>query len=707
LVGMLLSAFTPRAGSQEVPCPVEKSGFDALDAQFKNPPNEYRLVQYMGHGSAVVPVNKMRAYGIGGVKLFMGSHEYLRSAAGWEQMESNIRLAKEGELQVWLGDDNGFPSGMAGGLVVEEDPAFEVRGLFQVAIEGEGFRKVQMDLPSGAEAFVHAVVYPIRNGSMDLAAGAPARVVDGCVEAQGLDGPWLLTAFAPKVIGEGTQAAQTAQGFQTNGRYPNLLNAAAMKTFVELTHAEYARRLEPLSEMLDVIYTNEPNLMTLYFEQGSRPGGEAFVPWDAALPARFREKHGYDLMPYLAALFSGDSDHAKLVRRHFYQTVGDMLAANYSGRIAGWAAGHGIRSGGHLLLEEYMAMHVICYGDFLRVLMEQHVPGCDIPMPDLGAPWNYWMPKYISSAAYLRGRETVSALLDPIIGRVRPMLMPTPDDFRRIVNMAYLTGANQITTYIRWESYEPEIYRSFNEYVGRLALMLRGAVNATNLCMYYPIETFQAAYKPSPEFWSSIAWGWRDLQRSQNEVARSLLEHGYDFNYVDAAAILSAQIDQGRLAIGAHAYRMVIMPQVDLVPLDVLRKLQAFEKAGGTLLWVDALPRLGDAPEEHGQVREAVAEYELITPSEVVARAAPAFPESFKLAFEGPPEDFFTARLVRDGRRLYFIVNNSADPATPRISGREAAIRVYDPIKGTVSVQGLPGAVAMSPFSSLIVVEEP
>lgn len=103
--------------------------------------------------------------------------------------------------------------------------------------------------------------------------------------------------------------------FRTSGHYPNLLDPKATATFIDLTHAAYPRRLGPLADAIDVFHANELNLMTLWFDPGDRPGGEAFALWEASLPERFRAANGYDLLPRLPALFGGDDDAAKVVRR--------------------------------------------------------------------------------------------------------------------------------------------------------------------------------------------------------------------------------------------------------------------------------------------------------------------------------------------------------------------------------------------------------
>jgi hypothetical protein len=692
------------------------SGWERIDGGFKSPPNEYRLLQYSRHDGALLPLDKMREYGIGGVMLFMQSDGYLRSDAAWENVKNNIRQIKAAGMPLWMADDNGYPSAMAGGLVVEADPAFEVRCLTPVTKEGEGAQEIRLDLPPKAEAFVAAMLYPLKDGQPVLAGGKAVPFEKDHVVATGLEGPWVLYGFAREVNNEGTQAMQTASGFQTSGRYPNLLNSAAMEKFVDLTHAEYERRLGPLAGQIDVFYSNEPNLMSLWFEipAGSqRPGGVVFVPWDADLPRRFKAAHGYDLLPVLPALFGGDSDEAKVVRCNFYQTVATTLAQNFSGRIGSWADQHGVRSSGHPLMEESMLHHVIGAGDFFDFVGEMQIPACDFGMPERGAAGNYWMPKFLSSVARLHGHKTVAGLLDPMIFRQTPDLTPPTGEMRRHINTAFLAGVNQISTYTFWQEYKADDYRQFNEYLGRLSLVLRGAEAASPVAMYYPIETIQAGFTPSPSTWDMQLWpeSWKHLAgliNVQDALSKSLVDHGYNFSWLNGKAIESATIRDNRLVVGPHEYTELIMPAVEVLPLAVAEKLEAWQKAGGKVLWVNSRPSLGDAPGEHEAVRKAFASDPVITPADMLGQLGPAAPEGFRLRMDKAGDDIFIGRFMRDGRRLNYVVNNSPAKVSLPFSLEGAGsntVQVYNPRDGSITEPALPATLDLEPSSSLFVVE--
>ena len=715
---LFLSACSRQPSAEKAEPADNEASWRKIDADFAHPPAEFRLIQFSGHGGELLPVAKMAEAGVGGVQLFMNSDGYLRSDEAWNNQAQNITAAKEAGLQVWVADENGYPSGLAGGLVVDADPAFESRCLMQTTKDGEGIGAVRLNLPEGAEKFVRAFLYPLVNGKPVLDQAKPVAVQSGYVETEGIEGAWRLCAFALEVMFEGNTARQTSRDFRTSGRYPNLLQSAAMEKFVSLTHEEYARRLGPLKGKIDVFITNEPLLQSYWAEhqpRRERPSGAAFLPWDADLPRRFQEEHGYDILPLLPALYGGDDPASKLTRRHFFQTVGTMLAENFSGRIAAWAEKSGTQSAGHPVLEEVMMYHVIGYGDFFRFVEPMQIPTCDVPMPDPGAYWNFWMPKFLSSVAQAKDRDTVACLLDPIIDRPVMNLTPTPEEFRRIVDMAVLCGVNQFQTYLRWADYDPSVYRGMSEYTGRLAAVLRGARNAATVAMYYPIETFQAEFLPTPGFVHTTetsyyppAWhGMMEMVEAQNTIARSLISTGIDFNWLHGDWIRDARVEDGVLVAAGGRYSTIVMPQVELLPLDVAKKIEAFQKSGGKVVWVNSLPQLGDAPGEHDQVSGLFAGQQTVRPGEVVAAIGRVVPPGFELRTDDVP---MIARFTRDGRRINYLVNYRPQPMTvPLESAGDAplSVHVYNPLDGSITPQQTPATVTIPPQSSLIVTEDP
>jgi hypothetical protein len=595
-----------------------------------------------------------------------------------------------------------------------------------VSTNGTGVNPpISLALPAGAEKFVHAYIYNrSTNNPPVLSNPQPYPVGTNLVSGSGMSGRWALRAFALQINNTSNQATGTASGFGHNGTYPNLLDTNAASAFVSLTHEQYAQRFGPLQGKIDAFYANEPNLMTLWWSgnPAARPNGVTFLPWSTNLPARFQQDHGYSLLPLLPALYEGTDADSKRVRRHFYQTIGNIFSENFSQRIANWAAAQGIGAAGHPLQEEDLYYHVIHYGDLFRFMEDMHIPTCDVPMPDRGANWNYWMPKFLSSVGQFKNRTTVAALLDPIIYRASPNLTPLPEHFRRIVNMAVLAGVNQFQTYLYWDQYPAALYRGMNEYVGRLSQILRGARNAACVGLYYPIEAFQANFLPSAGYQASTnaTPEWQTLrtwQSTLNNTAQNLTKAGIDFNWVHGNWLTNAVVEGGQLVVGGHRYSAMVLPRTEVLPLAVASKLEEFEQAGGKIVLVESRPTMGDAASEDAAVAAKFSGHPTCLGSEVSGQIGTVQPPDFVLtvappAPTGDEQEFFHARFLRDGRRIHYLVNNSASSVTPALSLTNTnvatlSVAVYNPLDGSVTSRQLPGSLTIVPFSSLLVVENP
>jgi hypothetical protein len=193
--------------------------------------------------------------------------------------------------------------------------------------------------------------------------------------------------------------------------------------------------------------------------------------------------------------------------------------------------------------------------------------------------------------------------------------------------------------------------------------------------------------------------------REQDEVVRSLFLQGIDFTWLHGDWIEKARVEKGWLIAAHGRYRTLVMPEVELLPLPVARKIEEFEKGGGKVIWVKSLPQMGDTPEEHEKVKAMFAKKRVLSPGRVAEAIGTALPPGFTL--ETGPE-VLTARFVRDGRRITYLVNYQADKVTVPVklaSGSARKFDVYNPTDGTIQPQEMPGTLTIPGDASLLVVE--
>lgn len=661
---------------------------------FSMPPNVYRIMQY---GLLEEKQDlKFKDYGIGSIH---GTSLYNLLPSGKQPnalaIQNRVEFARQLGFSVVLSDDYGYPSGLAGGKVVQENPTWQVRSLLCITQDGEGPQSVKFELPTGPESIVTAIIYPLVKGDADFTRGKVCSVQDRSLEVTGMGGTWRLCVFALQVRDRDTQAQSTMPQFGHTGQYPDMMNPAATQRIIELMHDGFAQSLPKLKEQLEGFYFNEPNLMQLHWNQQTQ-APYAYLPWTPALPEKFKLMHGYDLMPRLGALFTGNDQNSKRVRTHFEQTIAELLRNSYTGQIKKWCEAHGVLSEGHPLLEEYLSLHVANYGDMMLFMSEVNMPTFDIPLPepDKMAKFNYHFARIMTSVNSWKQGVGVKCLLDPIIGGYgRGRLSPAIPVLRNTVNMGYRHGVTNFATYVPLDKkgdaaagYVAEEYRAFNEYVGRIGMILRGAEPETSVGLYYPIHQFQADYTPSNLFWNKSIARFSVQQKAWDGLQTRMLDKGVDYLFVHPQGLTDATVKGNRLKIGRGMYRYMVMPAVEFIPLAVLKKLKDFEAAGGVVIWVDRKPSAGMYPQEDAEVNNLLANVKVVSMDEVADLIKQSYNPAFALNITAQPGKLEIARFWQKDKPIYYLVNRTGEPLTINMNAsKEKKLTIYDPTNGQIS----------------------
>jgi hypothetical protein len=686
---------------------------------FMDPPNEYRLVQYQLNDRTL---ERYPRYGIGGFMGFFYKELYQQGPDARSKIGPWVEAANDLGMEVWLADDFGYPSGMAGGMVVQSNPEYEVRGLATRQLQGNGRSATTMELPAGAERFVSATLFAISaDGSRRVVDDKPV-LEDARVSTGGTAGDWELHAFFTVIRDTDVQAQSTMPQFRHGGRYPDLLNPDAIQSFLNYMHAEILSEIDDPASQVRGFYSNEPNLMQLHWSMTDGPF--ACVSWNADLPDTFQAMHGYDLLPRLADLFEGDDAEARRVRVHYHQTVAKMLTDSFARQIREWCNERGIASSGHFLLNEYLAMHVACYGDLMQFVAEFDVPALDIgiPNPDRFKTFPYEQTKFFSSIATWKERDSVICLLDPIIGGGGLLrLSPSIPLLKNATNWAFFHGANVFNAYLpldavdtsdargrgrRAAGYSAEEYTAFNEYVGRIALVLRGARRETTVGLYYPITNFQAYYRPSNQHWSKMRPEFVRFQKPWDDAVARLIDADMDYNIIHPQAMEEATLVGDTLRIGTAVYRYLVMPQMEMLPKAVVDKLQAFESAGGTIIWLESVPQKGLYAAEDEFVRDALRNADPTPVSSLPSLISSSFSAAFDLRFSPGTDQLGVARFYRENQLIYFLMNKTESAIEVQVAGgRGGSVTLLDPTTGEVNSITTPHSMQLGALSSLLIIQ--
>lgn len=176
-----------------------------------------------------------------------------------------LREAERLDMNVWIYDENSYPSGFAGGWVPELMPEARGRGLL--------LRETRT--PPKWEDQTLAVFHLDGSGAAEVSARARAgesfpegRYLAASIQRAG-NSPW-----------------------HGNRCYVDLLYPGVTEKFLEVTLEPYRRRFgRHFGRRIPGSFTDEPQIM---------PAGG--LPWTADLPRQFQKRWGYDLIPHLPSL---------------------------------------------------------------------------------------------------------------------------------------------------------------------------------------------------------------------------------------------------------------------------------------------------------------------------------------------------------------------------------------------------------------------
>jgi hypothetical protein len=406
------------------------------------------------------------------------------------------------------------------------------------------------------------------------------------------------------------------------------------------------------------------------------------------------------------------------VRQNFWEVVAGMYAQAYFGQIADWCADHGTALSGHVLAEEDMWGNALFEVSVLEAVRRMQIPGIDILTadPEEIADRTFLGAKGVSSVAHLTGRDTVHCeccAFRPLPSGERLGL----NEFIAQANMLHVMGVNLFTLYQSQRQIGEEAFCTYTDYVGRLSLMMRGGRHVCDVAMLYPVRSAWAWWTPSgrdmelPDR-TSVGARFSRVADSYVDGCRTLAQSQIDFDVVDEQAIRDAEMRNGAMRIADEAYGTIVLWDPQALELGAAEALTEFCAAGGILIAVGQRPEMTDSAADEaafdalmdglfGEGGQAV----VLEPDAVVAYIRKRCGADLELS--EPNDRVFYTHRRRNGRDLYFIVNNGAEAVTLRPALRvPGPYRVYRPLTGDIEPPASLAELPLAPYEGVFLVTQ-
>lgn len=700
---------------------------------FENPPKEYRMKTIV-HGwpeQEEILMDAIRDFGYGGVATNPEqSNGYTSNPDNLKKFDKTLKHLQEKNLDYWIYDEKGYPSGYAGGLALEKHPELEAKGFYMVRRLAVRPKHSVFHLDDESDKIIWAAKYPVDHSVMNASIIEYEKMevvpfTDTYCECD-LKENEVFFIFCVKSAFEGTHLTHNVC---SRSRYINILDEKAVRRFLDVCYEPIVREIPDAYRNACAVFTDEPSLMSTYI-QGDEVWPYAMAPWKEGLFEDFEKEYGYSILPYLPQLFEG-RESSYTTRVHFYELIGKLVAKAYVTQISEWCHEHGGRFSGHYLAEEALKHHVLYYGSYLEVLKATDYPGVDV-LAAYPKIYHYNTTRFAQMASRKRGKNGIMTELCPFIDI--PYFEKEPVRYATgILNLLYLGGCRCINSYFSsdFASYDasiPEMYGGYmsgkearwvNDYVGRIGYMLDGVQNDCGTFVYYAIEDVQAKTRPEHCAQESVN---SDTDRSLLSVTRHIYESGHDYLFADredivnaAKSVLSEDKDDLKKPICRERDRVcknpvisgirvknIIFPAMDVIWPDVWDALKILKKYGVNVMFADKIPteRVGERVrfEWYNFREESVRgpkcretdDFKAMSEAEILNTLNRQETE-FKVQADEKDKEIMllNARFEKDGKIIYFVVNNSEEDVklSWAYEGKEMT-EVWDPSDGTIEKVG-------------------
>ncbi|MGI9074632.1 MAG: glycosyl hydrolase [Bryobacteraceae bacterium] len=318
--------------------------------------------------------------------------------------------------------------------------------------------------------------------------------------------------------------------------------------------------------------------------------------WTSAMLSEFERRRGYDLAPYLPALWQNAGPLTPHVRYDYHLTLSDLILDNFFRPLVSWAEAHGTT----VRIQAHGAM-----GDVMRGYGLAHIPEGE----NYGRSDRYFVNlkhrRIASSAGHVYGRPVISS--ETFTWLRERLFLVTLEMMKGATDAAFLDGINQIVNHgypssppgagvPGWTFYAPTLVNHNNtwwrhyihlaRYTRRSAALLRQG-RAVN-----PI----AVYLPMADIYAKSGCGSLNVDEAiESHLGLDLFHElrfaGYDFDVINDHALTEiAKVEGGVLRAGTAEYRVVIVLRCRLMTPESLGRITEFAQNGGSVIFIAQLP---------------------------------------------------------------------------------------------------------------------
>lgn len=421
--------------------------------------------------------------------------------------------------------------------------------------------------------------------------------------------------------------------------------------------------------MLDFFFSDELN-----FQIGRNIWNEYFA-------GEFKKRKGYDVIPYLDALFENIGDITAKIRLDYNDVVVALSEEYFFKPVYQWHEDRGLIFGCD---HGGRGKDVAEFGDYFRTQRWNQGPGSDQPMLSK----DIIKAKVASSIAHLYNRPRVW-----LEGFHSSGWSTSSADVTDAIFADYVAGYNLLSfhglyysTMGGWWEWAPPCNHFRMPYwkqidplmncVERLSFLLSQGVHRCDVAVVYPTEPVIAEMEG------------KNSVRTAFEIGKKLYDKGIDFDFIDFESLARCDVKDASLNVSGEKYKVLVVPSMLAMRFSSLQKIDEFKKAGGIVVLIGKKP---EATEKNGLANKKTTKWisgifksspnMILSQDEesVIPAISGKYIPDFKLLTEQKEHPYVMHRII--GKRDVYALYNF-QPGSKCFFKAKGAVQLWNPWNG-------------------------
>ncbi|NOX66834.1 MAG: hypothetical protein GXO85_13835, partial [Chlorobi bacterium] len=581
---------------------IAQSSLDQHISNFIEPPMDYwPHTRWWWPGNATSKENityeleQMRSHGIRGVEQITmapvyekGNSKYL-SDDYMELVKYTVKEAKRLGMEVAF--NFGGPGWIIGGeWVADKDKS---RDMIPTFLEINGPVRLNRNLPnkliktgrswevykaklSGDEKLLAVVAGKITEGVIDpnTLTILTEKVTDNKIAWEVPEGKWKIMCFWLSVDKSNNAVNHFDKGAME--RYCNYLGGK----YKDAVGDEFGKTVE-----------------SFFCDSFELPYLASGIKWSDGLLQKFEEQKGYDLTKYLPAIWWSVEDISPKIKYDVNQFLAELGLHTFFETFIDWCHANGVKG------------RIQPYGFETDILKSAGM--VDIPEMEITAgekdqhPWfdtRIGPKKYVASGAHIYGKKIISVEAYTYLHWER--YRATLEEIKIASDVFLRSGATKfynhgysatperdlapsrpfgVDTQIKPTNVWWKYYPLLAQYIARCSYILRQGDFAPDIAIYSPLANQWTKDVLNARRWTrDFDWG---------ELGDLLISNGYDFDLLNDDALQNiAEFENGNIKIRNFEYKVLLIPNIEAMPLNTIKRIAQYVDKGGTVVALDRLP---------------------------------------------------------------------------------------------------------------------